>query len=101
MRIETDPVYQKQLSQIQQNQIESLNRTEAAQAYEKAERQTVRREQDQVILSAEALELRRLHQAVDELPDVRTKVDAIRDAVASGTYQIPEDQLIERLIGIL
>jgi len=101
MRIEIDPTHNQQLPQIQRNQIESLNKAQAASAYEKVERQTVGREQDQVTLSSEAQELRRLHKAVEELPDIRAKVDAIHEAVESGTYQIPEEQLIDRLIGIL
>jgi len=100
MRIETDPTYGQQLPQIQREQIESLKRTQAAAPYEKAQGQTIQREGDQVTLSSEAQEMRRLHEAVEELPDVQVKVDAIRQAVEDGTYQIPEDQLIDRLIGI-
>ncbi|GAI19851.1 unnamed protein product, partial [marine sediment metagenome] len=32
--------------------------------------------------------------------DIQAKVEAIREAVADGTYQIPEEELIERLLGI-
>lgn len=100
MRIESEPTHQQQLLQIQRHQVESLKETQATEAHEKAETQTVQREEDQVILSAEAQELRRLRQAVEELPDIQAKVEAIREAVAEGTYQIPEEELIERLLGI-
>ena len=100
MRIGTDPAYRQQLPQIQRDQLESLKRTQPDTSHEKVERGTVRHDEDRVTLSPEAQELRRLHQAVDELPDIWARVEAIRRAVADGTYQIPEDQLIERLIGI-
>ena len=100
MRIEADPAYHH-LSQIQRNQVESLNGAQAAAAHETVERHTVQGGQDQVILSSQAQELQRLHQAVEELPDVSAKVEAIREAVEAGTYEIPEDPLSERLMGIL
>jgi len=99
MRIESDPPSHQQLPPIQRQQIESLTKTQPTVDHERAESPIVQREEDQVILSAEARELRRLRQAVEELPDIQAKVEAIRQAVADGTYQIPEDQLIERLLG--
>jgi len=100
MRIESDPTYHQQLPQIQRDQVQSPDRTQAAAAYEQTDIQKVQREDDQVTLSSKAQELRRLHEVVEELPDVRARVEEIRKAVADGSYQIPEDQLIDRLTGI-
>lgn len=100
--MKVDPSVQEHLSSIQPAEVRGVKRGEATSAYQPAERSAAKRQEDQVTLSATAEELKRLYQTLKDLPEVREeKVRAIREAIESGDYQIPEDELIERLIGMV
>ncbi len=54
---------------------------------------------DEVVLSQQAQQMQRLHQAVDAAPDTRALVVAqLRQQVQSGAYKVPEDVLADRII---
>jgi len=54
---------------------------------------------DSVSLSPEAQSIGRLESAIAASPEVNTqKVDAIRNALASGQYQIDADAIAEKLL---
>jgi|SRR5690606_20327493 len=54
---------------------------------------------DNVSLSSQAQALGRLEQAVQKSGDVdEAKVDAIRQAIAEGRYQIDSDKIAERML---
>ena len=56
----------------------------------------------EVSLSGDALALQRIMQAANEAPDVRDDVvQAIRDQLEAGTYEINVDSLAERLLPLL
>jgi len=60
------------------------------------------RHADQVTLSSRALEIKQLHQALATTPPERAeRVSALRLAVESGAYRIPEAELADRLIGVV
>jgi len=76
-------------------------RTIAHQEPPKDRSQGIRRT-DQVTLSSMAQELKQLYQTLSSLPAERgQRVMALREAIKSGNYQIPEDELIERLMGVV
>jgi len=100
--MKVDPSVQEHLSSIQPAEVRGVNRGEATAAYQPAERSAAKRQEDQVTLSTTAEELKRLYQTLKDLPEVREeKVKAIREAIESGDYEIPEDELIERLMGMV
>ncbi|HHX43215.1 MAG TPA: flagellar biosynthesis anti-sigma factor FlgM [Chloroflexi bacterium] len=57
---------------------------------------------DQVTLSSRAQAIRRMYQALTSVPTERAeRIAALREAVQSGSYEIPEDALAARLIGVI
>jgi len=54
---------------------------------------------DQVSLSGTAKELNKLKETVDSMPAVRAdKVEALKDAITSGTYNVKGDAVAGKLI---
>lgn len=57
---------------------------------------------DHVTLSSRAREMKQLYQALSTVPTERAeRVAALRQAVADGTYVIPEEALASRLLGVI
>ncbi|HHX64920.1 MAG TPA: flagellar biosynthesis anti-sigma factor FlgM [Chloroflexi bacterium] len=55
-----------------------------------------------VEVSLQAEKLERYRQIANELPDVRVeKVAQIKEAVEAGTYRVPVQALVERLLKVL
>jgi flagellar biosynthesis anti-sigma factor FlgM len=55
-----------------------------------------------VELSIQAESLARYERVVADLPEVRAeRVDALKESVQAGTYRVPIEALVERLIKIL
>ncbi len=55
--------------------------------------------QDQVELSRQALDLKKLSAAAGNAPDIRPeKVSAVREQLESGTYRVIPELIAERLI---
>ncbi len=55
--------------------------------------------EDRVNLSPEARELQRIHDLLEATPSVRTeKVQAVREAVESGQYQVKNEDLADKMI---
>jgi flagellar biosynthesis anti-sigma factor FlgM len=60
------------------------------------------RRKDQVTLSAGAQEVKGFYEALSTVPPERAeRVAALRQAIESGRYEIPEDELIDRLMGVV
>jgi flagellar biosynthesis anti-sigma factor FlgM len=60
------------------------------------------RRTDQVTLSSRAREIKQLFQALATTPPERVeRVAALRRAVESGTYRIPEEELADLLVGVV
>lgn len=56
----------------------------------------------QVSLSGDAQALQRVFQAVKDTPDIRVDVvEAVRDKLNTGTYQVNVETLAERLLPLL
>lgn len=54
---------------------------------------------DRVALSAQAKIMGEIHQAANKAPDLRTdKVDAIKDQLATGSYQVNNEKIASRLL---
>lgn len=81
----------------------AAKQTENAAALEKAQRLAETRAdamagKDQATLSERARLLAKARAGLDEIPEVRSeKVDALRQQVEDGIYQIPIEQLVKRL----
>lgn len=87
----------EQLSKVQAQEFRPVGCQELAK-----DRTQAMRRADQVTLSTTAQELTQLNQAMATLPpDREERVAALREAVRSGSYQIPEDELIDRLMGVV
>ena len=57
---------------------------------------------DEVTLSSRAQEIKQLYQALFTVPPERAeRVAALGRAIESGNYEIPEDELIDRLVGVV
>ncbi len=60
------------------------------------------RHADQVTLSSRAQEISQFMQVVSVVPSERVeRVAALRRAIEEGRYTIPEDALVERLLGVV
>lgn len=56
--------------------------------------------QDRVTLSSRAQEIKQLYQALSTAPPERAeRVAVLRQAVEGGSYEIPTDELVDRLMG--
>lgn len=56
-------------------------------------------EKDKISLSGKAKEISELKAAIDQLPDVRTdKVDALRQAIDTGTYNIDARKIAQKIL---
>lgn len=57
-------------------------------------------QEDKVILSPEAKEILDAKRQIEDVPDIRTeKVDALRQQVESGTYEVQGDRVAVKMIG--
>jgi negative regulator of flagellin synthesis FlgM len=64
--------------------------------------EAIKPKRDQVEISETAQQLQRAMNAVREAPDVREdKVAAIRQRIADGTYYVPAETLLEKILGSL
>ncbi len=64
-------------------------------------REAVKNEQDAVSISKAARELQEARKAVQDAPDMRqAKVEAIKKQVQDGTYQVPMEALVEKLMSL-
>ncbi len=84
------------LRQLEQPQTEGLaaqRRSRASEGRAKPERK------DQVVLSDHAQALLRLQETAARTPDVRTeKVQALREAIARGDYEVPARAIAEKML---
>jgi len=72
-----------------------VNRTET-------ERPSVVSSQDEVEISAEAVRMQRVREAVEAAPLVRPEVvDRVREAIADGTYKVDSKALARRILDVL
>lgn len=56
-------------------------------------------EKDKISLSGKAKEISELKTAIDQLPDVRTdKVDAVKHAIDTGTYNIDARKIAQKIL---
>lgn len=61
-----------------------------------------RPQHDQLTISDRARELAVAQEAMSQVPEVREDVvQALRDQIQAGTYQVPQEKLIERLLALL
>jgi negative regulator of flagellin synthesis FlgM len=67
-----------------------------------AQHSAARPQHDQLTISDRARELAMAREAVANVPDVRENVvQALRDQIQAGTYQVPQEKLVERLLALL
>ncbi|HHT25865.1 MAG TPA: flagellar biosynthesis anti-sigma factor FlgM [Firmicutes bacterium] len=89
---------------MQMNNINRLRalRNEQAAGAEERKKAVVRHDaatKDQVSISAQAQDALRLRAAISEAPDIRTdKVNALRAAIAQGTYRVPAEAIAEKML---
>lgn len=87
----------EQLSKLQQNDLRAVGHQEGAR-----ERAQGIDRRDQITLSPRAREMTQLYQALGTAAAERAdRVAALRQAVEDGSYHIPEDELIDRLMGVI
>ncbi len=87
----------EQLSKLQQKDLRALGHQEPARDRAQEIRRT-----DQVTLSSRAQEIKQLYQALSTVPTERAeRVAALRQAIENGRYEIPEDELADRLMGVI
>ncbi len=61
-----------------------------------------RPQHDQLTISERARELYMVREAMKDVPDVRQEVvQSLHDQIQAGTYKIPQEKLIERLLTLL
>ena len=54
---------------------------------------------DRVSLSSEQLDYHTIQEAIKKVPDIRQeKIEKIKQALASGDYQVPSESIADRLI---
>lgn len=94
MRVEWGPEH---LAKLRQMDLRTPNYQQQARDRADGIRRT-----DQAILSSRAQELMGLCQALPVVAAERAeRVEALRQAVESGSYRIPEDALVDRLVGVV
>jgi len=55
---------------------------------------------EQVYLSSKANEIRQVNQILDQTADFReSRVNALRDQIASGTYQVSPEKIAGKMVG--
>jgi len=73
---------------------------EQAQRFKKAGQEPVRFESDRIELSVRSREFQHLDELILSIPDVReSKVEQIRRAIESGTYNVRAEQIADKIIG--
>ena len=66
----------------------------------KAERETAKPMSDRIELSVRSRELMHLDKLIQSVPDVReAKVEHVRQAIESGTYNVRAEQIAEKILG--
>ncbi len=66
-----------------------------------ASKEIAKTEQDKVSISQAARELQEAQKAVQSAPEVREdKVAALKKQIQEGTYQVPEEALVEKLMSV-
>lgn len=80
----------------------ALRSEQAAAAAEPRKSDVVRNDavtKDQVSISSQAQDALRLRAAVSAAPDIRTdKVNALRAAIAQGTYHVPAKEIAVKML---
>lgn len=73
--------------------------TEKKEADKKLDVQKPDQEKDRISLSGQAKEISELKAAINELPDIRTdKVDAVKQAIDTGTYNIDPKKIAAKIL---
>lgn len=86
-----------QLSKVQQQGLLAVGHQEPAPDHARS----IRRK-DQVTLSTRAQEIKQFYETLSTMPPERVeRVATLRRAIENGDYQIPEDELIDRLMGMV
>jgi negative regulator of flagellin synthesis FlgM len=66
----------------------------------KADKETVKPMSDRIELSVRSRELMHLDELIRSVPDVReAKVEQVRQAIESGTYNVRAEQVAEKILG--
>lgn len=87
-------VEQSQNNRIVQKQAETTAAVERQQRLQENERADRMTNKDQASLSQRARLLSKARLNLQEIPDVRTeRVNALREQIQAGTYQVPVEQL--------
>lgn len=85
------------LSKLQQQELRTVGHQEPAR-----ERAQGMQRRDQVTLSSRAQEIQQLYQALATVPPERAeRVAALRQAIESGSYEVPVDELVDRLAAVV
>ncbi len=83
------------------NETTDAQRTEP-QAQQADEKKPERVQDDRVSLSQESRQLQTAKQAVAQTPDIRSdKVDALKQAVTEGSYEVNPEKVAEKMIGAI
>jgi len=66
----------------------------------KAEKETARPMSDRIELSVRSREILHLDELIRSIPDVREqRVEQVRQAIESGTYNVSAEKVAERILG--
>ncbi|MBS1253993.1 MAG: hypothetical protein MAG451_03049 [Anaerolineales bacterium] len=85
----------QEILQFRSQEVEEVDRRDTEKSGAKAEVGG-----DEAILSAGARLLQRVREAIDAAPDVREgKIEALRQQIQDGAYEVDEEALIDALIG--
>jgi negative regulator of flagellin synthesis FlgM len=90
---------QEYVKSAQLSEASRVDRSAARSAYAALEPKASR---DEAILSSQAILLAKARAALDAVPEIRSEpVDALKAQVETGTYQVPIERLVARLLGEL
>jgi negative regulator of flagellin synthesis FlgM len=71
-----------------------------AQRFVRSGQESVKSESDRVELSVRSREFQHLDELIQSIPDVReAKVEQIRKAIESGTYNVRAEQVADKILG--
>lgn len=89
----------KEIGGVRKQQRSVPGKAAEADGKESAVRSESSAESERISLSPESKDVERLKQAMAELPEVRSeRVESLRGSINAGTYQVPLDQVAEKMV---